>query len=122
MEFADQADAGKETPRQVEHGAQPGDQRDILELADVDEPEVEPGFGDKAGLHAASGAYEEDFGGVARDQFTGYGECRDDVSASAASGDKYAQFRQRFAFRMEMYHSFSDSPGLVSFKVIGASF
>ena len=91
LEVSNQAAAGEDAQRQVEQGAQPSDKGDVFERADLNELKLESGFGNEVGFHAAGGADEEDFGGVARDQLAGHGECRDDVAAGSAAGDEYAQ-------------------------------
>ena len=72
-------------------GAQAGDERDVFELADFDEAQMEAGLGDEAALHAARGADEENLGVVAGDEFAGHGQRRNDVAAGAAAGDENAQ-------------------------------
>ncbi len=100
----------KDTARQREAGAEPRHQRNIFERAHIHEAQIEPSLGHEAGLHAAGGTYEEDFSGVARDQFAGYGERGNNVPASASSGNEYAQFGQSVALRVDILPSFADSP------------
>ena len=85
--------------RQANERAQAGDQRNIVELAHLHKSQLEAGLGNQAALHAARRAHEEHLGRVARHQFTGHGQRRDDVASGAAAGDQYAQVRQTGSFR-----------------------
>ena len=100
LEFADQLAAGKDAAGQAHQRAQAGDEGDVLELADIDEFQIEAGLGDEARLHAARGADEEHLGRVAGDQFASHGQRRNDVASGAAAGDEYAQIGDRFPFKL----------------------
>ena len=56
--------------------------------------ETKTGVRNEARFEAAGSAYEEHLGGVPCDEFTGDGQCRDNVAAGAAAGDEYAQVCQ----------------------------
>src|ERR1700724_3841019 len=73
---------------QIEGGFGARGERDVLELADVDEVEADAGFGDELGFEAAGGSDEADFGAMFVAQDAGDGEPGDDVAAGAASGDE----------------------------------
>ena len=77
-------------------------ERDVFELADLDELEAEAGGGDHAAFEAAGSADEEDFGLVALDQGAGDGEGGDDVAAGAAAGDQDAGVGQDGSLRIDL--------------------
>ena len=112
-EVANQPATGKDAAGQVHQGAQARDQGDVFELADFDEFQIETGLGDEAGLHAARGADEEEFGCVVGSEFASHGQRRNDVASGAAAGYEYAQSGQVSAFQ-EGSSSVSDSFGLGS--------
>ena len=90
-EILDDFGAGQQTHGELGNGFEAGEERDLVEGADFDEFQFKAGCGNKARLHAASGAYEKDFGLVFGNQLVSYGESGDDVAAGAASGDEDAR-------------------------------
>lgn len=100
LEFADQPLTGIDAAGQAQERAQAGEQRDVLELAYIDEAQIEAGLGDKARLHTPRRTDEEHFGPLAGDQFASHGQRRKDVASGAASGDEYAQIRQTCSFQV----------------------
>ena len=99
LEVADQLVARPHAEGQAEQGAQAGKPGDVLELADIDQFQLEAGFGNQARLHAARRADKEDLGRVAGDQLARHGQRRNDVASGTAAGDEYTQLGQIASFQ-----------------------
>ena len=89
----------------MQHGAQAGGQRYVLERAHIDEAQAKSSLGNETNLQAARGADKKDFGFVALNQLVGYGQGGNDVAAGTASGNENSQFRQPIAFLQETSES-----------------